>query len=276
MDASPWQQIVNLCINLLVTLRTVNQADFDKESAVLSSIDQRRHNFHFRGRSFMAFVLSPEPPVADWLAALDKWTSKSPSFFRGRPLVLELAMVTLSEHAIAHLIDQLAERGIRIMGLTGIDHKAASEKLPPVLNGSWANERATTVDLPADEPQAAEQAPAVAPVQKEPASLLLNEPVRSGQSVHFLSGDVTILGSVASGAEIIAGGSIHIYGTLRGTAMAGSLGDGRARIFCSRNEAELLAISGYYQTAEEMAADLRKRPAQAWLDGTSLMVATLA
>jgi septum site-determining protein MinC len=235
----------------------------------LSSIDQRQHKFHFRGRSFIAFALSPEPPVAEWLVALGEWIAKSPGFFFGRPIVLDLAALTLSEHAIAHLIDQLAQRGIRIMGLTGIDPAAASEKLPPVLNGGWASERAVNV-----EPQAAEP-PAATPVQKEPASLLLDEPVRSGQSVHFPSGDVTVLGSVASGAEIIAGGSIHIYGTLRGTAMAGSFGDARARIFCSRNEAELLAINGYYQTAEDMAAELRSRPAQAWLESSKVMIATL-
>lgn len=236
----------------------------------MSTIDQRRQSFHFRGRSFIAFSLSPEPPIVDWLTALDEWAAKSAGFFAGRPIVLDLATVTLSEHAIAHLIDQLAQRGIRIMGLTGIAPSAASDKLPPVLNGGWANEKAVSVDLPAAE----SPAPAT-PAQKEPASLLLNEPVRSGQSVHFPSGDVTILGSVASGAEVVAGGSIHIYGTLRGTAMAGSFGDGRARIFCSRNEAELLAISGYYQTAEDMAAELRNRPTQAWLESTSLKIATL-
>lgn len=236
----------------------------------MSTIDQRQHNFHFRGRSFIAFALSPEPPIADWLVALGEWAAKSPGFFFGRPVVLDLAAVTLSEHAIAHLIDQMAQRGIRIMGLTGIDPTAASEKLPPVLNAGWGSERPVSVEPQ----QAADPSPAAAP-PKEPASLLLDQPVRSGQSVHFPSGDVTILGSVASGAEVIAGGSIHIYGTLRGTAMAGTLGDERARIFCSRNEAELLAINGYYKTAEDMPTELRSRPAQAWLESASLMITTL-
>ena len=86
--------------------------------------------------------------------------------------------------------------------------------------------------------------------------MLIESPIRSGQSVIFPYGDVTVLGSVASGAEIVAGGSIHIYGTLRGRAIAGSTGNARARIFCSRNEAELLAIDGYYQTAEDMDPNL--------------------
>jgi septum site-determining protein MinC len=66
-----------------------------------------------------------------------------------------------------------------------------------------------------------------------------------------------LLGSVASGAEIVAGGSIHVYGALRGRAMAGSSGNAAARIFCQKIEAELLAINGYYQTAEEIDVALR-------------------
>ena len=88
----------------------------------------------------------------------------------------------------------------------------------------------------------------------ESPSLLIDQPVRSGQSIVFEKGDVTIVGSVASGAEVIAGGSIHVYGTLRGRAIAGLAGNTRARIFCRRLEAELLAIDGVYQTADDMDA----------------------
>ena len=76
--------------------------------------------------------------------------------------------------------------------------------------------------------------------------------VRSGQSVFFADGDVTVVGSVGSGAEVVAGGSIHVYGTLRGRAMAGTSGNSRARIFCRRIEAELLAIDGFYRTADQL------------------------
>src|SRR5262249_56827359 len=98
-----------------------------------------------------------------------------------------------------------------------------------------------------------------------PSSLPIETPIRSGPSIICPNGDVTGLGSVASGAEVVASGSIHIYGALRGRAMAGSMGNARARIFCSKNEAELVSIDGYYRTAEEMDASLRSRPAQCWL-----------
>jgi septum site-determining protein MinC len=93
--------------------------------------------------------------------------------------------------------------------------------------------------------------------------------------VIFPGGDVTVLGSVASGAEVVAGGSIHVYGTLRGRALAGSMGNARARIFCRKNEAELLAIDGYYRTAEDMDASMRGRPVQSWLENRVLSIAPL-
>ncbi len=99
--------------------------------------------------------------------------------------------------------------------------------------------------------------------------------MRSGQSLFFPEGDVTIIGSVASGAEIVAGGSIHVYGTLRGRAMAGTTGNSSARIFCRKLEAELIAIDGFYRTAEDMDPDLRGRAVQVWLEGESIKTGTL-
>ena len=167
--------------------------------------------------------------------------------------------------------------GSRILGLEGADPAALGDKLPPVLLGG----RPAGDDRPGPVPDAelASTGPApvaaAEPARREAASLLLESPVRSGQSVVFPFGDVTVVGSVASGAEVVAGGSIHVYGTLRGRALAGSMGNARARIFCRRNEAELIAIDGYYRTAEDMTAELRGRPVQVWLEGAGLMIAAL-
>jgi septum site-determining protein MinC len=245
---------------------------------------QPQQSIRFRGRSFLAFALTPEPPVADWLAELDKWTRNSAGFFAGKAVILDLGAVKLSESAILHLINQLAERGIRIMGLEGVDPSGVGPQLPPVLSGGRpggeerppGGEDRSLDSRPSDSkpPESADISPAP-PHSQEPATLLIDSPIRSGQSVVFPHGEVTVLGSVASGAEIVAGGSIHVYGTLRGRAMAGSMGDSRARIFCSRNEAELLAIDGYYQTAENMNASLRGRPVQVWLEGAELNITNL-
>jgi septum site-determining protein MinC len=136
--------------------------------------------------------------------------------------------------------------------------------MPPLLTGG----RPTV--LVQNEPKKPEAAS-----KPKPTSLLLDSPVRSGQSIVFTEGDVTVLGSVGSGAEIVAGGSIHIYGALRGRAMAGVNGNSAARIFCQKIEAELLAIDGYYQTAEDIDVNLRNRPAQAWLEGDTMKITPL-
>jgi len=107
-------------------------------------------------------------------------------------------------------------------------------------------------------------------------SIVIREPIRSGQSLIFPEGDVTVIGSVASGAEIIAGGSVHIYGTLRGRAMAGSVGNTSARIFCRKLEAELVAIDGIYKMAEDIASNLRGQSVQLWLDGDSIKAEKLS
>ena len=227
-------------------------------------------SIRFRGRSFMAFVLAPVPPIASWLTELDNWSRTSPDFFVGRPIILDLAAAPLVEPGISELITTLGERGIRVMGLEGADLDQLGPALPPILKGGRPSAEAT-------EPAASDTARTVldSPPRPEATSLLLESPIRSGQSVIFPYGDVTVLGSVSSGAEVVAGGSIHVYGALRGRALAGSMGNARARIFCSKNEAELISIDGYYRTAEDMDARLRSRPAQCWLEDGALSIAAL-
>jgi len=219
----------------------------------------------------MAFVLTPEPPIADWLSDLDDWIRSSTGYFVGRPVVLDLSSVTLSGGGIAHLVSELSARDIRVMGLEVADASELPSGLPPILRGGRAVSNVEAINT-REKPQAA-AAPAEKP--QEPPSLMIDSPVRSGQSVFFPHGDVTVLGSISSGAEVMAGGSIHVYGALRGRALAGTSGNSRARIFCSRIEAELLAIDGYYRTADDVDASLRGKRAQAWLDGDKLMITAL-
>jgi len=197
-----------------------------------------------------------------WLEEIDATLARSPGFFEGKPVVLDLSAVDLSQTAIAHLVSSLDQRNIRILGIEGVEASHLTSSMPPLLTGG------RHCILAQNEPKKPQAKP-------KPTSLLLESPVRSGQSIVFTEGDVTVLGSVGSGAEIVAGGSIHIYGTLRGRAMAGVNGNSAARIYCQKIEAELLAIDGYYQTAEEIDATLRNRPAQAWLEGDIMKIAPL-
>jgi septum site-determining protein MinC len=235
----------------------------------VSNLIVQRQSLKFRARTYTAFVFTPRAPIADWLMDLDATLERSKSFFSGHAVALDLSAVKLSPNGIAHLVASLEERNVRVLGIEGVEPNEAAG-LPPILRGGRGTQ---DLDLPEPEPApATETAPRI---REQPSSLLIEEPVRSGQSVAFVEGDVTVLGSVASGAEIIAGGSIHIYGTLRGHAMAGVTGNRRARIFCHRFEAELLAIGSYYKTADEIDDSIRRAPIQAWLDGNTLKISAM-
>jgi septum site-determining protein MinC len=234
----------------------------------VSSLIRQRQSLTFRVRSYMSFVITPQPPIADWLADLDASLERSKGFFAGHPIALDLSAAQLTASEIAQLVAKLEERKIRVLGIEGVEVSEGTERLPPILRGG----RGCQDIVPPERDSAADE-----PVKRkpEPASLLVENPVRSGQSVVYIDGDVTVLGSVGSGAEIIAGGSIHVYGTLRGQAMAGATGNPRARIFCHRFEAELLAIGAYYKTADEIEDGLRHGPVQAWLDGKTLKISAI-
>lgn len=224
------------------------------------------------GRNYLAFVLAPASPVGEWLAELDAWLARSRGFFADRPVVLDLADAPDAKRdELADLIESLGQRGIRVLGLEAALPSQCGPGLPPLLRGG----RATAVKEPTEE-QPKSQPALIVPPAKAPASLLIDTPVRSGQSIAFLDGDVTVLGSVGSGAEVVAGGSIHIYGALRGRAMAGVHGNAKARIFCHKIEAELLAIDGYYMTADDIDRKLLNRSVQAWLDEDKIMITALS
>src|SRR5580700_3049154 len=228
----------------------------------MGAIAQPTHQLvRMRGRSYVAFVFCPVVPIVEWLSEIDATIARSPGFFVGKPVVLDLSAVDLSRPAIAHLVLSLEKRNIRILGIEGVEAARLTSSLPPLLTGGRHC--------------AVQQAEPEKPELKPATSLLLESPVRSGQSIVFPDGDVTVLGSVGSGAEIVAGGSIHVYGALRGRAMAGSAGNTRARIFCAKNEAELISIDGYYRTAEQIDASLRSRPTQCWLEDRVVSIAAL-
>ncbi|MGT2436239.1 septum site-determining protein MinC [Bradyrhizobium betae] len=224
----------------------------------------QRQMVRLRGRSYVAFVFVPTVPIQDWLQEIDTTIARSPGFFAGRPVVIDLSSVDLSQSGIGHLLTSLQDRNIRVLGIEGVEESRLTPMMPPLLSGG----RSCVV-----EPSAPKKPEAK--VEAKPTSLLLESPVRSGQTVIFPDGDVTILGSVGSGAEVVAGGSIHIYGALRGRAMAGVNGHTSARIYCQKIEAELLAIDGFYQTADDIDAALRGRPAQAWLQGNTMRITAL-
>ncbi|PDQ18394.1 septum formation inhibitor MinC [Mesorhizobium sanjuanii] len=236
-------------------------------------------SIRFRARSFVAFTLTPEAPLSEWLESLDRWIGNSPGYFTGRPVLLDLNVLKPEVSQIETLVVELGHRGIRIYAIELEGGAALGAHLPPALIGA---KEATSDGLLAGAKAAAaagkpEEAKADEGSQARLGgdTLMVKTPIRSGQSVFHAHGDVIVLGSVASGSEIVASGSIHVYGTLRGRASAGVLGNSAARIFCRRNEAELLSVDGWYCTAEEMEASVRGKAVQAFLDNDTLRIAAL-
>ena len=220
----------------------------------------------FRARSLLAFVLEPSQPLSEWFAGLDGWLTRSPSFFASRPVVLEMGGLDLGLKEYRDLLSDLARRHIRVMGVENARATLVLPHLPPLLTGSrTVNALSPLTD---EAPQTAE------PTEKT-KSLIVHASIRSGQSIVHSAGDVTIVGRVASGAEVIAGGSVHVYGALQGRVIAGISGSTSAQIFCTETSAELLCIGGVYLTAENISPELEGRGLEARLDGEELKLQPL-
>ena len=249
----------------------------------MTSVLTQPRPIRLKGRSFLALALTPELPFEDWLARLDDLAARSAGFFLRRPVVLDVDGLDIDRSELRELVAQLGTRNVRIMGIEGARPSLLGADLPPAMtDGRPASDFEAPVAEQAEEESGADEAAATegaAPAEtlpaKAPPSIIVSQPVRSGQSLFFPEGDVTIVGSVASGAEVVAGGSIHIYGTLRGRAMAGTTGNASARIFCSKLEAELIAIDGFYKTAEDIEDDLLGQAVQMWLEGEAVRIETL-
>lgn len=141
----------------------------------------------------------------------------------------------------------------------------------------------TTAAKPATEPlperAAASTTSAASPTPAAPQSssaLVITRPLRSGQRVYARHTDLVVIGMVSQGAEVIADGNVHVYGPLRGKAMAGARGDTSARIFTTHLDAELLAVAGVYRVVEDkLDRSLHNQPALVRLDGDTLRIEAL-
>lgn len=224
-----------------------------------------------RGRMLTSIVLRIRGAADDaFYEALDSLMSQAPHFFANAPLILDLGEARgLKRGAdFSRLLGSLRTRRLSPIGI-----QSGSEQLNRAAADAGLVALATGRDRPLDRD---EPAPAVQESSDSlEAALLVTEPVRSGQQIFADRGDLVVVGPVGSGAELIAHGNIHVYGPLRGRALAGVNGDEKARIFCNSLEAELIAIAGLYRTSDDLDPTVLKRRVQAYLRGDALVVEAL-
>jgi septum site-determining protein MinC len=208
-------------------------------------------------------------------ALLDELSGRvatAPQFFQQTALCLDLGSLAEPPDAAAirAVIDTVRRAGMLTVGLAeGAPFVAELGKALhlPVVSGFRATARAAAAQ------------PAPRPVEVRPAAATVGlqhaQPVRSGQRVYARDRDLIVTAMVGAGAEVIADGCVHIYGVLRGRAMAGTRGDTTARVFCQEFRAELVAIAGVFRVFETLPKELAGQPVQAWLADDELHFARL-
>lgn len=212
--------------------------------------------------------------------------ARAPKLFGRAAVILDFGGLSrVPDHATAQaLLDGLRDAGVLPValayGTTEVEQLSVQLGLPLLAKFRAQYERAeaapaaTPTPPPAPARRAPEPAPAPAAPSAQPGRMQLGA-VRSGQQLYAENGDLTVLSTVGAGAEVIADGSIHIYGTLRGRALAGAQGNTGARIFCRDFHAELVAIAGRYKVLDDIPDNLRGKAVQVWLEQDQIMIAAL-
>lgn len=246
---------------------------------------QQKSSLEFKSTSFSVPVLvifNPELKQIEY--QLEEKISQAPDFFKNSPILIDLKEINHNSKAIdlVKLIECLHEKKLIPIGISGGSDEqntlALDLHIPPhTMRGAVSkNRNSSTKKLSSN---GVEEAKELSPTQTEsqPAiveNMLISQPIRSGQRI-YAKGDLTILSHVSAGAEVMAEGNIHIYGALRGRALAGVQGNIESRIFCSDLQAELISIAGHYKTSEELDGTEKNKPTQIYLQDQALITKNL-
>ena len=227
-----------------------------------------------KGTTFTISVLHLSDGNPDRIRQLlEAKVAQAPQFFNCAPLVLNVER--LSEIPDFEQLRELVEsEDFVLVGITGARDEAmkTAAKAAGLAVMVSGKSRKADPEPAAPAPDPVEAAP-VAPVQApmEPSKVHVG-PVRSGQQIYAAGTSLVVLGSVSPGAEVLADDSIHIYGTLRGRAIAGARGNTQARIYCQQLQAELLSIAGTFQLSDALPAGLIQEPVHIRLDNEQLRI----
>jgi len=209
--------------------------------------------------------------------------ARAPKLFGRAALIVDFgALPSLPDVKTAQaLLDALRETGVLPVGLawgSPDNERLAVELGLPLLakfRAQYGQPEASTAPVAPPPDTAAPAAREAEPAAQSQPGIIQTSPVRSGQQIYAEQRDLTVLSSVGAGAEVIADGSIHIYGPLRGRALAGANGYTKARIFCHNFQAQLVAVAGQYKTLDDIPNELHGKSVQIWLEGGELKIQEL-
>ena len=215
--------------------------------------------------------------------------ARAPKMFERAAVILDFGGLSQCPDAktVNALIDALKNAGVLPVaiayGTSAIEDLSLQVGLPLLAKFRASYETQTVATIDPQEKKAAAKAttavdtppPAAVAVAKSESGVMHTQPVRSGQQIYAQNKDITVMATVGAGAEVIADGSIHIYGALRGRALAGASDNVNARIFCREFHAELVAIAGHYKVLEEIPKNLLGKAVQIYLEKDQLRIEEL-
>lgn len=213
-----------------------------------------------KGSSFTLSVLHiNSPDIAQVKQQLQEKIALAPEFFRAAPLVINIEKLTEVPDfiALSAAVRELALVPVGVSGILTDEGRAA------------ARAAGLAVMTSGKVPAAAEPSPPAA-LLNQPGTRVHRGPVRSGQQIYAQSGSLVILGAVSNGAEVIADDSIHVYGALRGRAVAGAKGNDNARIYCQQLMPELVSVAGHYQLSDGLQGEHWEQAVSISLSGEQL------
>lgn len=222
--------------------------------------------FKLKGRLYTFTVLQLlDPDTESFRLQCVEIVAKAPKLFDRTPIVFDLSLVNHLDcdlQVLCQIIREFAMIPVAIQGGTALQETLAQCQGLAVLNASSAHDK-SIIDQPVE----------VASIEQTIKTKLITAPVRSGQQIVAKGSDLIITASVSHGAELLADGNIHVYGALRGRALAGISGNVDARIFCHSLEAELVSIAGYYRLSD--AIESTNGACQIYLTGEHLSIERL-
>ncbi len=225
-----------------------------------------------------------QTPVVIDLHALDQ-PQQNLDFFDLREILLSLSIIPVGVKGASDSVKtQLEAAGLAILAEArpntreAVSEQASEAEIPVLLEEVKEFQKSEPEAEEAPETQEQASQPQE-PVAKEPAcrpTKVVKQTIRSGQQVYARSGDLIIIGSVSAGAEVLADGNIHVYGTLRGRALAGVQGDQSASIFCHSLQSELVSIAGIYLLSEDIPENKIGTPVQVYMHNERLEIDDLS